>query len=340
MASARKRAANRANAGKSTGPRTAAGKARVARNARRHGLNRPVAGVAALAGDVEAIARAICGLGAAPAAGEASDPVLRLKLHLARRIAEAQVDLTRVRRARHDMLAQALANPSYRSWRGLKPRIEMLSQAGELMALGIPLPPEMAHAFQFRHEGPAKFALVLADHSAELLGFRRYEGRAVSRRKLASRALDEAELVLADRAAQASSIDASSELSLDLSLSRLLEGRGRRPRLPALRRIARCGDLIRSLLKRALAYKPCLTAPARRPEPEECPRHAPPSPELGRHGEGAVAFWRNKAKEAKAQAAAARAQQADKYANMSYRDAARRIRELLWPTGPPEWAAG
>jgi hypothetical protein len=53
-----------------------------------------------------------------------------------------------------------------------------------------------------------------------------------------------------------------------------------------------------------------------------------------------VAFWRNKAKEAKAQAAASRAKQADEYANMSLQEAARRVRELLGLTGPPASAAG
>ena len=68
VTSERRRAANRANAGKSTGPRTAAGKAGVAKNACRHGLNRPIGRDPALAGDIEAWTRRICGLPAAPAA--------------------------------------------------------------------------------------------------------------------------------------------------------------------------------------------------------------------------------------------------------------------------------
>jgi hypothetical protein len=42
VTSERKRAANRRNARAGTGPRTAAGKARVAHNARRHDLNEAV----------------------------------------------------------------------------------------------------------------------------------------------------------------------------------------------------------------------------------------------------------------------------------------------------------
>src|ERR1700682_345243 len=127
MTSAARIAANRANAQKSTGPRTAAGKRRVAQNARRHGLNCPVGRDPVLAQDVEAIARRICGLGEEAAAAERPDLALQLSLHLARRIAEAQVDLLRVQEARLHLLSRALDEPNYRSWRGLSARIEMLT---------------------------------------------------------------------------------------------------------------------------------------------------------------------------------------------------------------------
>src|SRR5207302_8118385 len=56
VTSERKLAANRRNARASTWPRTVAGKARVARNARRHGLTVPIAADPALAQEVEVLA--------------------------------------------------------------------------------------------------------------------------------------------------------------------------------------------------------------------------------------------------------------------------------------------
>jgi len=58
MASERQLAANRANARKSSGPRSASGKTRASRNALKHGLNTPMSGVA-FAREVEALARQI-----------------------------------------------------------------------------------------------------------------------------------------------------------------------------------------------------------------------------------------------------------------------------------------
>ncbi len=93
MSRARRDFANRVNARKSTGPRTAAGKAAVARNALRHGLSLPLWREHAIELDVDALARRI--VGSIP--GLAAEP----RLHaLACRIAEAQLDLARVRRAR------------------------------------------------------------------------------------------------------------------------------------------------------------------------------------------------------------------------------------------------
>jgi len=86
MTSERRRRANQANARASSGPRTAAGKARSARNAKRHGLNVPIASEPALLPAVEALAQRI--------AGPAADPA---KLERARRIAEAGAQLQRVR---------------------------------------------------------------------------------------------------------------------------------------------------------------------------------------------------------------------------------------------------
>src|SRR5437660_999263 len=88
-------AANRANAVRSTGPRTRAGKAAVARNALRHGLSLPVLADPALAAEVVALAQRITGEGA-------SEPHRAAAV----RIADAQVDVLRVRRVRAQIMAE------------------------------------------------------------------------------------------------------------------------------------------------------------------------------------------------------------------------------------------
>ena len=92
MSTAGKISVNRANARASTGPTTAQGRARSARNSHRHGLSLPVLVDPALSQEVEALAREMAGVNASSEIQE-----------LARRIAEAQIDLRRVRCARHSI---------------------------------------------------------------------------------------------------------------------------------------------------------------------------------------------------------------------------------------------
>jgi hypothetical protein len=86
MATAKQTAANRANAKKSTGPRTAAGCAKSSRNAYRHGLSLPMQPDPQA---VEAVAQAIAG----ETAGE-------VRLRAARALVEAQLELKRIRATR------------------------------------------------------------------------------------------------------------------------------------------------------------------------------------------------------------------------------------------------
>src|SRR5262252_5923350 len=92
----------------STGAKTATGRASAARNARRHGLS--VLSAPVLSAEIEAMAHRIVGDCPASPRGDLLDTLRGL----ARRIAQAQIDLMRVRRARHDLVSSRFADPGYR----------------------------------------------------------------------------------------------------------------------------------------------------------------------------------------------------------------------------------
>jgi len=95
MATERQIAANRRNAQKSTGPRSAAAKRRVSRNALRHGLSVPLLTAEHVTKEVEELAQRL-------AEGDTREKTLSL----ARQAAEAVLDLARVRRVRVAMIEE------------------------------------------------------------------------------------------------------------------------------------------------------------------------------------------------------------------------------------------
>jgi hypothetical protein len=104
MTSPAKIRANRRNTLRSTGPRSIAGKAIAARNSRRHGLTLPVLDEPSLSREVVALARVI----ETSEIGREED---RAGHVLACRVAEAMIDLRRVRLAKLPLVGTLHANP-------------------------------------------------------------------------------------------------------------------------------------------------------------------------------------------------------------------------------------
>jgi hypothetical protein len=143
---AQRRDADRAPAQRRGGPHTAAGKAHSARNSLRYGLSLPVLADPATAAQVDALARQM-------------SPATEAEIgELAWAVAHAQVDLIRIRRARHDLLAAAFTH--------------LAGSAEEVVG----------------DRGAAPFHIP--DLVVRLAAMDRYERRARSRRKFAIRAFD------------------------------------------------------------------------------------------------------------------------------------------------------
>jgi hypothetical protein len=167
-----------ANARASTGPKTAPGRTRVARNAFRHGLSLPVCSDPVLSEEVETLARKI--------AGPDADAI---SMAFARQIAEAQIDLRRVCDARHRLLSNTMSNQYYDTHANARRKVKLI---GLLLR---PDAPEMSvetltKLVTSTPQGPRKLATILSQEAKQLLALDRYERRARSKRKSAIRGFD------------------------------------------------------------------------------------------------------------------------------------------------------
>jgi hypothetical protein len=167
--------ANRANARRSTGPKSPAGKARAARNAYRHGLATALWADPLLCADAEVLAEVL-----APPAASAD-----LK-NLARQAAAGHIDLDRIRRARHRLIAQEFANPDPlpRTKAGRIEHFEGILRLEELFNAGQYVPWHLRRLLRTR-DAAERYALTITNLARQLAIFERYERRAWAKRNRA-----------------------------------------------------------------------------------------------------------------------------------------------------------
>jgi len=172
MASERQIAANRRNAHKSTGPRSGAGKKRASRNAYRHGLTLDITSTAAFAQQLDKLARKI--------AGDSEDAIT---LERAREIAQAELELARVRRAKVALIERASAFGELDPPRLTVTQMIRLVNALDRGRLIVPKPIDALATMPSRE--PDRSADAVRRVLPELRMLDRYERRAAAQRERA-----------------------------------------------------------------------------------------------------------------------------------------------------------
>jgi hypothetical protein len=171
MASERQIAANRRNARKSTGPRSGAGKNRSSRNAYRHGLTLSIGSTAAFAKQLDTLVREI--------AGDTEDAIL---LERAGALAQAELDLARVRRAKVALIERARAFGELDPPQAFSTVTEIKRFFNALDRGRLILPKPVDASATMPSQEPDRSAEAMRRVLPELRKLERYERRAAARR--------------------------------------------------------------------------------------------------------------------------------------------------------------
>jgi hypothetical protein len=180
MATERQIAANRRNAQKSTGPRSAAGKNRASRSAFRHGLSCSIGSNAAFAKELDRLTSEI--------AGDSKDAAT---LQHARAAAEGELDLARAGQVKAALIHRASAFGPLSSGAATRSEPELSRLFKAFLRGDAPLPDPIDPSAAMPLQDPERLAEAVCRLLPELIRLDRYERRASARRDRAIRSLIE-----------------------------------------------------------------------------------------------------------------------------------------------------